>query len=298
VTALQTAVLRWYRQNGRTLPWRCEQDPYRVLVSEVMLQQTQVSRVLEKYPPFLKQFPTLRTLARAERSSVIRAWQGMGYNNRAVRLHLLAQTVVNSYGGLLPRTGEDLILLPGIGRYTACAILSSVFHMPVPVVDVNVHRFFSRLFWPMRTLTEMHSARTVESYALRHLPERRAYDWNQALMDLGATVCTARAPRCTVCPVAKLCRSRTGMKRVAVVQKKQEPSLYGTPDRIYRGRIVECLRGLKDGRTLALETLGIHILPRFSGRNRPWLLKLLNKLERDGLVRLRKGGPTMRVRLS
>ena len=147
------AVLRWYRQNGRTLPWRGEQDPYRVLVSEVMLQQTQVSRVLEKYPLFLKQFPTLRALARAERSSVIRAWRGMGYNNRAVRLHLLAQTVVNSHGGVLPRTEEELTLLPGIGRYTARALLSSVFHIPVPVVDVNVHRFFSRLFWPMRTLT-------------------------------------------------------------------------------------------------------------------------------------------------
>jgi A/G-specific adenine glycosylase len=263
-----------------------------------MLQQTQVSRVLEKYPLFLKQFPTLRALARAERSSVIRTWRGMGYNNRAVRLHLLAQTVVNSHGGVLPRTEEELTLLPGIGRYTARALLSSVFHIPVPVVDVNVHRFFSRLFWPMRTLTEMHSARAVASYALRHLPERRAYDWNQALMDLGATICTARAPRCMICPVAASCRSRAGMKRVAVVQKKQEPSLYGTPDRIYRGRIVECLRGLRDGRSLALEALGSHILSRFSGRNRQWLLRLLNQLERDGLVRIRKGGSTIRVRLS
>ena len=196
------------------------------------------------------------------------------------------------------KTEEELTLLPGIGRPHGPSTSEFGFSIPVPVVDVNVHRFFSRLFWPMQTLTEMHSARAVESYALRHLPERRAYDWNQALMDLGATTRTARAPRCMVCPVAASCRSRAGMKRVAVVQRKQEPSLYGTPDRIYRGRIVECLRGLRDGRSLALETLGPHILPRFSGRNRQWLLRLLNQLERDGLVRIRKNGSTIRVRLS
>ena len=298
MSEFHSTVFRWYRRHGRSLPWRGEERPYRILVSEVMLQQTQVSRVLEKYPAFLKRFPTLQSLARARRSDVIRAWQGMGYNNRAVRLHRLAQMLVDSSGGRVPRSEKELVRLPGIGPYTARAILSSAFDLPVPVVDVNIQRFFSRLCLPMRTLTDMRSLHTAGTYAQRFFPARRGYDWNQALMDLGATVCTARAPRCSVCPVAARCRSRTVMRHVAVVQKKQEPSLYGVPDRIYRGRIIEVLRGLGHRRTVALSVLGTTILSRFSHRNIAWLTRLLHQLEQDGLVRLHTSSTVIRASLA
>lgn len=291
-------MFRWYRRSGRTLPWRGERDPYRILVSEVMLQQTQVSRVLEKYSLFLSAFPTLGSLARARRTDVIRMWRGMGYNNRAVRLHRLAHTVVHASGGTLPQTEKELMDLPGIGRYTARAIMSSAFALPVPVVDVNIQRFFSRVFWSMRTLTDMRSLRDVEGHALKHFPSRNGYAWNQALMDLGATVCTSRTPQCDACPVALDCRSRTGMKRVAPVLKRREPSFYGVPERIHRGRIIEHLRGLRNGHSLPLSQLGKAVLPHFSDRNMKWLRRILGQLERDGLVRVHDDGTVPTVRLA
>ncbi len=263
-----------------------------------MLQQTQVSRVLEKYSLFLSEFPTLHSLARARRSDVIRIWRGMGYNNRAVRLHRLAHTIVHSSGGTLPQTEQELMDLPGIGRYTARAIMSSAFALPVPVVDVNIQRFFSRVFWSMRTLTDMRPLRDVEEHALKHFPQRNGYQWNQALMDLGATVCTARTPQCDACPVALQCRSRTGMKRVAPALKRSEPSFYGVPERIHRGRIIEHLRGLRNGHSLPLPQLGKAVLPHFSDRNMKWLRRILGQLERDGLVRVRDDGTVPVVRLA
>lgn len=298
MTEFQSAVFRWYRRTGRTLPWRGERDPYRILVSEVMLQQTQVSRVLEKYSAFLAQFPTLHSLARAPRSHVIRMWRGMGYNNRAVRLHRLAHTVVHASGGILPHTEKELMDLPGIGRYTARAIMNSAFALPVPVVDVNIQRFFSRVFWSMRNLTDMRPLRDVEAHALKQFPPRKGYEWNQALMDLGATVCTARTPQCDACPVALQCRSRTGMKRVTATRKKSEPSFYGVPERIHRGHIIEHLRGLRNGYSLPLAQLGKAVLPHFSNRNMKWLRRILGQLERDGLVRVQDDGTSLMVRLA
>ncbi len=291
------AVFHWYKNHGRILPWRGDQNPYRVLLSEVMLQQTQVSRVLEKYPVFLKHFPTLPALARAQRADVIRVWQGMGYNNRAVRLHQCAHIISGRYNGRFPVTEKELRELPGIGRYTARAVLSSALGMPVAVVDVNIQRVFSRFFWRMDTVAETVHLGIVEACAADHFPTQRGYDWNQALMDLGATVCTARAPRCGVCPVAPWCKSRTSMSRTGPVQMKREPLFYGVPERIYRGRIVNRLRAVNNGHTITLTSLGTHILTRYTGRNEAWLRRLLERLERDGLVRLRKRGATTRVSL-
>ena len=132
---LARAILRWYSHNGRSLPWRDISDPYRILVSEIMLQQTYVSRVLTKYPEFLRRFPTIRKLAAGSQKDVVVAWQGMGYNNRAVRLYRLAKTIVQDYGGRFPQSYADLLALPGIGRYTANALLSSAFGSDVPIVD-------------------------------------------------------------------------------------------------------------------------------------------------------------------
>ena len=297
--ALRRTVLQWYRRHGRTLPWRGIGDPYRILLSEVMLQQTQVSRVLIKYPLFLKCFPTLRALARARRADVVRAWQGMGYNNRAVRLHALAQRVVTDHRGRMPRTEDELLALPGIGTYTARAVLCSAFGAPVAFVDVNIRRLISRIVGNMPDTAAMLPDRTVAALADALLPRRRAYDWNQALMDIGATICTARAPRCTACPLAALCTSAGTMATPSPSHtKKKERSMHGVPDRIYRGRIIEHLRTGSVRRGVPVHAIGPRILPQFDASHTAWLEQLLQALERDGLVRITAEGGNRVVRLA
>lgn len=279
-------VRRWYRLHGRALPWRGESDPYRIILSEIMLQQTQVSRVLGAYPRFLRRFPSMLSLARARRRDVVLAWRGMGYNNRAVRLHALA-TVLVERKMRIPSEASSLLELPGIGRYTAHAILSSVHGLPVPVVDVNIRRLLSRVFWRMPSTADMRSEPEIWRTAAGILPRRGVYDWNQALMDIGATICTARLPSCSRCPLGAICASRKGMKRAGRATGKSEPGLHGVPNRIYRGRIVEALRKRKSG--FSPGALGKEIHPGFSLQHAPWLNRLLEGLERDGLVRVRRG---------
>ena len=283
------SLLRWYRRHGRALPWRATRDPYRILLSETMLQQTQVQRALAAYPRFLRRFPSLRSLARAPLRDVLIAWRGMGYNNRAVRLHALARHV-RANGGRLPRTVPELQALPGIGRYTAHAVLAFAFGHHLPVVDVNVRRVLSRLFWTMPSPSALQPEAAVWEHAAALLPRKRAYDWNQALMDLGALVCTARRPRCTECPVAALCRSRPHMDRAAPVPVKREPSFRGVPRRIYRGRILEALRALPPGTSMASHELGRRVIRGFSARNARWLDSLLQAMARDGLLQLKRDG--------
>ena len=289
---LVRAILRWYSRQGRTLPWRLPTgqagnitNPYRILISEVMLQQTQVSRVLVKYPEFLARFPSVKKLATAKQREVVIAWRGMGYNNRAVRLHRLAKIVVLKYGGTLPSSFEELIALPGIGRYTAHALLASAFRKNVPIVDVNVQRLFSRVFWRMKTTADMRPVNEIWELAGELVPNQRAYDWNQALMDLGATICTARSPQCSACPLAALCSSKSAMKRVKRSPRWQEPMKDGIPNRIYRGRIIDALRRQNGQRRLGLDLVGRAIHPQYSSKHRPWLDSLMVGLERDGLIR-------------
>ena len=282
---VSSALLRWYRKNGRSLPWRNEKDPYRILVSEVMLQQTQVSRVLIKYPEFLAKYPTFRRLARARTSDVIRAWRGMGYNNRALRLRSLAQTVVRDFGGSLPSTIEALQNLPGIGRYTAHAIGCFAFEQRVPIVDTNIVRVFNRLF-PAR----QHSPRqTREIWTLAEdkLPRSNVHDWNQGLMDLGAMICTVSIPRCDVCPLKAYCPSAHTIRRSAPRPSGTEPGRKGIPNRIYRGKAIEILRDLKPGGTMSSSALARAVIPDYSDKDQRWFFALLQTLERDGLVRMR-----------
>ena len=283
-------VLRWYGRHGRSFPWRGIDDPYRILLSEIMLQQTQVNRVRIKYPEFLRRFPSLHVLARASVGDVIVAWRGMGYNNRAVRLHALAQVLTSTHRGVLPGTAEALVALPGIGRYTAHALLSSVHGLPVPIVDVNVRRFFSRVFCRMRSLDALLPERDVWTIAGSVVPRRRAYDWNQALMDFGATVCTARQPLCGGCPVARLCASRRSMQRVWHAARKVEAGLDGVPNRIYRGRVVEQLRTLRGTPGLTVKALGRRIHPLLRKEGGAWLRSLLKGLADDGLITIRRNG--------
>jgi A/G-specific adenine glycosylase len=191
-------LLRWYGQHARDLPWRRTRDPYRVIVSEFMLQQTQVSRVSEFYPRFLKRFPTVYHLARAKPKAVREAWEGLGYYARASNLHALARVVGTTMNGRLPDDVEELDALPGVGRYTAGAVACFAYEKPVPAVDTNVKRVLERVF----------KKKDVWKLAGDIVPKngKRAWRFNQALMELGALVCTARSPKCPKCPVRRECR--------------------------------------------------------------------------------------------
>jgi A/G-specific adenine glycosylase len=203
-------LLAWYKRNARVLPWRQTRNPYAILVSEFMLQQTQVSRVLDYYPRFLKQFPTLSSLARSRPKVVMEAWEGLGYYARARNLHKLAREVTRRHDGTLPDQPEDLRTLPGVGRYTAGAVACFAYEKPVPTVDTNVARVLRRSFfgeWGVGSPHSRRSQREVWTLAQSLLPKtgERAWRFNQALMELGALVCTARKPKCPTCPVRNEC---------------------------------------------------------------------------------------------
>jgi A/G-specific adenine glycosylase len=200
-------LLHWYRQNARDLPWRQTRDPYRILVSEVMLQQTQVDRVLPKYHEWLEKYPTLEALASAPEADVSHTWRPLGYNVRPKRLHAIARESVERYGGALPGDEATLRSFKGIGAYTAGAVLSFAFGQRAAILDTNVARVLFRMFVgggdPKTHAMRKHLwevSRTV-------LPMRHVFDFNQALMDFGAMICVARNPKCLICPMAKSCRS-------------------------------------------------------------------------------------------
>lgn len=201
---------RWFRANGRDLPWRKTRDPYRILVSELMLQQTQVSRVVPKYGEFLATFPTLHHIARARPARVTEAWSGLGYYARARNLHALARVVTNGgrdAAGTLPPDVEALRALPGIGAYTAGAVSSFAYERRAELVDTNVARVLKRVFAPETDIKSGRGQKRAWSIARQLLPRTGATTWthNQALMELGALVCTARVARCGMCPVRTVC---------------------------------------------------------------------------------------------
>ncbi len=321
VAGVQQGLLEWYRRERRDLPWRRTRDPYAILVSEVMLQQTQVDRVVPKYHEFLARFPTLAALAAAPRAEVIRAWAPLGYNLRAVRLHEIARQSVEQYGGVLPDTVEGLLALKGIGRYTAAAVACFAYGRAVAVLDTNVRRVLGRIF--AGALPEaLDDDRAAWRLAEAVLPPEPAdaYDWNQALMDLGATLCIARRPRCLLCPVQQLCTARrewtgalqgekpehgrssllvdrhpAGRRRVAescasydgaVAPRTARAERFEGSRRWYRGRIINALRALPPGTMAGLEEIGRQVKPDYTASDLPWLLGLVRALARDGLIQL------------
>jgi A/G-specific adenine glycosylase len=198
-------LLAWYKRNARVLPWRKTRNPYAILVSEFMLQQTQVSRVLEYFPRFMARFPTITSLAGAGPKAVMEEWDGLGYYARARNLHKLAREVTRRLDGTVPDSPEDLRTLPGVGRYTAGAVACFAYEKAVPTVDTNVRRVLERAFAP----------KDVWELAAKLVPKNgeRAWRFNQALMELGALVCTARKPKCPECPVRSDCRAvRSGIR--------------------------------------------------------------------------------------
>ena len=259
-------VLSWFRRSGRDLPWRRTRDPYRVLVSEVMLQQTQVSRVLPAYRRFLRRFPTLRELSSAPLGDVLREWSGLGYNRRARDLHRIARMCASG----LPNTVDGLDALPGVGSYTASAVACFALGKTTAFADTNIRRVLGRAMLG-RTATE------GEAIALdaRVGSRRKSARWHHALMDIGATICTAKRPRCDVCPVRAGCRFDGDD---ASSRRRQSPFL--ASDRRVRGAIVRLLAMSRDGVTSGALRRGI---------NDARVPRLVKVLVREGLAEVSSG---------
>ncbi len=201
----QKQLSAWYQRHKRDLPWRNTKDPYKILVSEIMLQQTQVETVIPYYERWLSRFPDFKTLSAAKEPEVLKFWQGLGYYRRAKMLHRNAQVICAQHSGELPQNAAELLNLPGIGRYTAGAVGSIAFNKKVPLLDGNVIRILTRLFAITENVSEKKTIERLWEIAADLLPENNTGDFNQALMELGATVCFPRGPNCAKCPVSNLC---------------------------------------------------------------------------------------------
>lgn len=207
LSAFQRRLLAWYRVHQRDLPWRKTRDPYKILVSEIMLQQTQVDRVVPKYRQFLKRYPTVQALAQAKTGELRRLWYPLGYNVRPLRLRQIAQQTLRDHGGQIPNSYDGLIAMDGIGRYTAGAVLSFAYEQDAPILDTNVARLLSRYFGVRGEAKRGPTQRRLWRLAQAVILPGKGYDTNQAMMDFGATVCMARAPKCPTCVLRKSCRT-------------------------------------------------------------------------------------------
>jgi len=249
----RACLLAWYDTHARDLPWRDSRDPYRVWLSEIMLQQTRVAAVIAHYHEFLRRFPTVENLARAREASVLAAWSGLGYYRRARMLHAAAKVVVRERGGRFPETAEELRTLPGVGRYTAAAIASIAFGEGVAVVDGNVERVLQRVSGRRLAGEEFWLA------AEKLLDRERPGDFNQAMMELGATVCTPRAPVCLTCPVVALCATRGELSGSAKAGRQKKREIHYAFD--FRQGKVFLVRRPRDARLMA----GMWELPEVDG---------------------------------
>jgi A/G-specific adenine glycosylase len=294
IPAIRRALLAWHRRNGLRAPWRESGDPYHVLVAAVMAQQTQMSRVLPKYDEFVAAFPTVDSLARASTARVLRVWAPLGYNIRALRLHRAAKRIVREGG--FPRTAAELERIEGIGPFTASIIASFAFAEPAAAIDTNVERVVARLVFGK---TEgLPPARDLRRATDALLSGRSPARWNQAMMDLGGTVCLARKLKCGVCPVARWCRARPKFERIfarpkaRLARTKRPQPPFRNSTRYYRGRIVHALRALPPGASMTQRSLCAS-LPHRDGLDAARLSEIIRSLHRDGLVRVDGG----RVRL-
>jgi A/G-specific adenine glycosylase len=289
---LQERLLDWYRRCGRAaLPWRVARDPYYTLVSEFMLQQTQVDRVAPSFAAFVERFPDVASLARACIADVLRQWKGLGYNSRAVRLKGVADAVLALHGGAIPSGRDALRALPGIGPYTAAAIRAFAFDIADAPVDTNIRRIMHRLFYGIE-YPRAAAARELDQRARELVPPATPHDWNSALMDLGATICTARAPKCLLCPLRHDCAAAPidaaalDARRAANAKARspQQATRFERTTRYARGRIVDRLRDLPAGERISLLDLHHSIEPALPGRTIEDVRALVAALERDGLV--------------
>lgn len=289
---LREALLEWYRRHGRgALPWRVVRDPYYTLVSEFMLQQTQVDRVVPKFEAFIARFPSIPALAAASAGEVVREWQGLGYNMRAARLHETARVVVERFGGVMPSETHLLRQLPGVGPYTAAAIRAFGFDLDDAPLDVNIRRIVHRVFFGLEHPARA-TMRELDARALATAAPGLAHDWNSAMMDLGASLCTARAPKCLICPLRDMCAAapidaallEEARRDHAKVPSPQNAIPWERTRRFARGRIVERLRALPPGQRISLLDLHSDLEPLMPERSLEDVRDLVAILEQDGLI--------------
>ncbi len=247
----QRRLLDWFRAHQRDLPWRASRDPYRTWVAEVMLQQTRIAAVLPYYHRFLKTFPTVESLARAPQEKVLQLWSGLGYYSRARNLHQSAKVIAARHGGEFPRTLEAALALPGIGRYTAAAVLSIAYDQPFAVLDGNVARVLARLGAIRGDLRAPARWRQLGELAQDLLAFKAPGDWNQALMELGETICTPQIPRCGACPISRRCMARARN----LTREIPSPRLKRAPVKI---RVAAAILRDPRGRTILVRDPGAH----------------------------------------
>ena len=295
IAAVNEQILAWFAANGRDLPWRQTRDPYRVLVSEVMLQQIQVSRAIPFYLAFLERFPTVQSLAEAPIADVIRVWGDLGRYRRIAFLHRAAREIVDRFGGEVPSNVQELRSLPGVGPYTAGAVACFAYEQDVGFVDTNVRRVIGRLVLGAEP-GESAGQRAVDDLAQRLVPAGHGWAWNQGLLDFGALRCTARNPKCDGCPLTTLCAAYpAGIEREATSRKgKPAAERFEGSNRFYRGRILAELRARSIDETddgIPLPELGASIKSEFEEAELPWLYGVVSGLAKDGLARVSEDVP-------
>ncbi|MEE2808526.1 MAG: A/G-specific adenine glycosylase [Verrucomicrobiota bacterium] len=253
---LNSALISWFEEFGKDYPWRSTNDPYEILVSEIMLQQTQVSTVLERgyYRRWLEKFPDFESLSSATEEEVLRAWEGLGYYSRARNLHKVAIAVMNNFGGVFPSDLSLIEKLPGIGQYTAGAVASFAFNAPAPAVDANIARVLARIFEFRERIDTSHGQKQIWKWASTLVPESGGRSWNSALMELGQTLCKAKSVQCQECPVSSLCLSKNPLE---LPLKKSRPVITEMQE-----NVVFALKGKKV------------LLERETGRRRKGMWKL------------------------
>ena len=282
----RAAVLDWFDATGRTLPFRASSDPYGILVSEVMAQQTQISRVAATWTAFMTAFPTIHLLAAAPAADVLRAWRGLGYNRRALNLQRAARAIVAEHGGRVPSTLADLERLPGIGPYTARAVASLAYGQRVGPVDTNVRRVLQRVI----AADEPMAPARLQAAADAAVPADRPADWTHALMDIGATLCRPASPRCGQCPLRGWCAFASRGTALPARPRSRGAQPFATTTRWVRGRIIDRLRDAPAGEwTLVQGPIGTHDQPMVDGA--------IGALEREGLLERHREDPRL-LRLS
>lgn len=283
-------LLEWHRKNKRSFIWRgLKRTPFIVLVSEFMLQQTGTKQVEKKLPEFLRLFPSIKKLAVASRADVLSAWQGLGYNRRALHLHNAAKAIVAQ--GKFPKTMAGLRALPGVGLYTASAVLAFSKNADVPVVDVNIERVLSRLWKSMKHSNEKLPMREIYQLDAEIFPRGKSSAWHEALMDLGATICTKNLPQCNACPVRDYCKSAGRLfTRVPKAEASKEKLYFGQPRRIWRGRILQII---SKKRSLENHALLSHLKELHAATDSafvPFVTSVLFLLTEEGFITQSKKG--------
>jgi len=283
-------LLQFFSDSSITLPWRgFNPDPYKVLVSETMLQQTQVSRVVDKFAEFMEAFPTIFEVAAASNEQILRFWNGLGYNSRALRLKKTCEIIVSNWNGSIPNNYEQLRTLPGIGDYTAAAIMCFAFRVPMVVMDVNVIRVFSRYFSSLVYTTDVLNEKEIRESLVSMLPKEHSSEFFQAIMDIARLYCKKSSPKCNECPLSLKCQSNNKLQFKKVI-KKTEPSYLGFPRRIWRGRV---LKIVTEHFSISVDEI-VQILE--VSEHKDWINSVIHFLEKDALIEFDKVNEMVRIK--